>query len=332
MNIAYNRINNSVKNIDLYVNYQCGLRCNHCFIGEHLDSNDEMPYNLVKAIIDKSKQGNVKSITLLGGEPTLHSEIDSIINYIIESQITLRIVTNGQKPCVKLIERMSENSLKLVHFCFSIDGANDRVNDSIRGKGTFKRLLNSIELAKSLNISISGITSISEQNKHDLFNIIDLCESQSFKYLNIHYVTDRGFAERKVVISHQEWSILFDKVKTYKTNISIRMEKTFVPIDTPIHCEVLKKENIIIDPKGKVYGCTIFMNFPFAESGVFSSNGFIENTSEMNENKICSCNETDGCPGISLTNKELTNSAIKSNLKIDCFFNKTLIETDADKT
>ena len=323
--MAFNGIHNSVKNIDLYVNYQCGLRCSHCFIGDHLNSNHEMPFATVKEIIDKSKQGNVKCITLLGGEPTLHSQIDAIIEYIIKSQIKLRIVTNGQKPCTHLIERLPKNALKFVHFCFSLDGANDELTASIRGKGTFDRLLNSVELAKKNNISISGITSISEQNKHDLFNIIDLCASLNFKYLNVHYITDRGFAKKNIVISHQEWLILFEKVKKYKTNISIRMEKTFVSIDDPIQCEVLKKENIIIDPKGKVFGCTIFMNFPRAESGVLSSSGFIENTFETNENKICGCSETNGCPGISLTNKEITLSANKSNLKLDCFFNKTLI-------
>ena len=68
---------NNINSIDLYINYVCGLRCNHCFIGEQLNSNFEMPFVLAKSIVNNAKLKGIESITLLGGEPTLFNKIST---------------------------------------------------------------------------------------------------------------------------------------------------------------------------------------------------------------------------------------------------------------
>lgn len=316
---------NKIVNIDLYINYQCGLRCNHCFIGEALNTNKELDFSLAKTIIRKAKHQGLKSVTLLGGEPTLYSKIELLINYIISQNLELRIVTNGQKPCYRLILKLSKSVLENIHFCFSIDGSTDHVQENIRGKGTFNNLIQSLNLAKATNLSMSGITSISQENKHDVLNIVDICNSYNLNYLNIHYVTDRGFAKRSMIIPHNEWLALCQKIENHTSKMPIRLEKTFVSIKAIVDCEVNKKESLIIDPLGKVYGCTIFMNLTNAESGIFDKNGYKENSEVNNENNICNCESTNGCPGMKIANKELVDLALKNNLKMDCFFNKTLL-------
>lgn len=312
----------NTESIDLYVNYVCGLRCTHCFVGDLLNTNSEMPLSLAMSIVKGCANSDVKTITILGGEPTLYKDIIHLINFIIEKNIGVRIVTNGQKSFYKLVEKLSPEILSKLHVCFSIDGSNDEVHNSIRGKGTFQNLIEGIRIAKKYKISVSAITSISMDNYFDALPIIEFCFNNAMKYLNIHYVTDRGFAEKNKVVSVNDWLKLCRTIEESSFKISVRLEKTFVPEIADVHCEVSKKINYIIDPSGKVYGCTMFMNFKCMESGILTTDEFIMNENRNNENSVCTCTNK-GCPAMPLINEELVSIANNEHLKFDCIFNKT---------
>jgi molybdenum cofactor biosynthesis enzyme MoaA len=59
-----------VPSIDVYVSYRCNLRCTHCFLGEHLNSNLTFSLQDLIALVDTCPQWGTEEITLLGGEPT----------------------------------------------------------------------------------------------------------------------------------------------------------------------------------------------------------------------------------------------------------------------
>ncbi len=320
---------NSVKSIDLYINYSCGLRCNHCFVGDLLNTNMEMPLSMVKSIVEQCIIHNVKNITLLGGEPTLHKNIIEIINLFVNNGINTRIVTNGQKSYQSLHTKLPKEIKQKIHVCFSIDGSNSDTHDFIRGKGVFAKLYQSIALAKLDKISMSAITSISKDNFDDLIHIIEFCDLENMKYINIHYVTDRGFAQKGKLVEIQDWKQVCQTVKSLKSNIKIRIENTFVPIANKVECEVVKKENLIIDPNGHIYGCTMFMNLPNSFSGSWKEDGIEINLTSPSENNICSCS-SEGCPAMKIVNSDLVNCSIKLNNKIDCIFNKTEYSIDQE--
>lgn len=312
----------NTESIDLYINYVCGLRCTHCFVGELLNTNSEMPLSLAISIVKESATSGVKTITLLGGEPTLYKDIILLIKCIVENNIEVRIVTNAQKSFYKLVEKLSPQILSKLHVCFSIDGSCDIVHNNIRGKGTFLNLMHGIKLAQKNNMSISAITSISMDNYFDALPIIDFCDKNKMKYLNIHYVTDRGFAEKNKVVSINDWLKLCKTIEESSIKMSVRLEKTYVPEIAEVHCDVIKKKNYIIDPSGKVYGCTMFMNLKHMESGTLTTDRFIINENKYNENNVCTCTEK-GCPVMPLINEGMVSQAKNKQLKFDCIFNKT---------
>jgi MoaA/NifB/PqqE/SkfB family radical SAM enzyme len=205
--------------------------------------------------------------------------------------------------------------------CFSIDGSNSEIHNNIRGKDVFENLIKSIEIATVNNMSMSAITSISTDNYNDVDSIIDFCSINKMSYINIHYVTDRGFASKNKVIDVKDWMKICNDLKAKPNNIKIRLEKTFISEEYDVNCEVPKKENIIIDPKGKIYGCTMFMNLPNMETGIWNLEGI---ELKKNENSICNCT-TNRCPVMPLINNDLVVLAKKENYKMDCIFNKTTI-------
>ena len=321
---SFNAVFDKIETVDFYINYVCGIRCTHCFIGENLNSNVEMSLEEIKIIVSDLKQKEVKCITLLGGEPSLHKNIIEVITYIINKEIDIRIVSNGQKPFQKLIKSLNEDDKTKLRVCFSIDGSNAEINNSIRGKKVFENLLDSIQLVKNNNIKYSGITSISKDNFSDVESIINTSYELGMEYLNIHYVTDRGFALKSKVVDIPIWRGLVKKLESSKNKIPIRLERTFVSQDTKVLCEVNKKENIIIDPNGFVFGCTMFMNNNQLAGAKYVEGKITLSQQEINETSICKCLNL-GCPAIPLINKDIFNEALSHELIFDCIFNKTTL-------
>ncbi len=74
-------------------NRTCNIRCRCCY---NLDRNGVKPLGLVKKEIDiAAAKRNLQVITLLGGEPTLHPDLERIIAEIKSRGLMCHILTNG---------------------------------------------------------------------------------------------------------------------------------------------------------------------------------------------------------------------------------------------
>ena len=68
----------------------CNLRCNYCDTKYALaqDSGKEMT---VSEILEKVNEFNVKNITVTGGEPLIHKDIEKLIDKLIENGYKVNI-------------------------------------------------------------------------------------------------------------------------------------------------------------------------------------------------------------------------------------------------
>jgi len=74
-------------------NRNCNIRCRNCY---NLDRSYIKTLNEVKKEIDLAiKKRNLQTITLLGGEPTLHPDITEIISYVKSKRLICQLLTNG---------------------------------------------------------------------------------------------------------------------------------------------------------------------------------------------------------------------------------------------
>lgn len=72
----------------------CNLRCNYCDTKYSLKESDgiEMSIQEILKEVDKYK---VKNITITGGEPLIHSDMENLINLLLEKEYNVNIETNG---------------------------------------------------------------------------------------------------------------------------------------------------------------------------------------------------------------------------------------------
>ena len=74
-------------------NRTCNIRCRHCY---NLDRNTVKSLNQVKAEIDLAcTKRNLETITILGGEPTIHPDLVEIVSHIKSRGLLCQILTNG---------------------------------------------------------------------------------------------------------------------------------------------------------------------------------------------------------------------------------------------
>ena len=99
---------------------RCNLACTYC--NEYDDFSNPVPLDAMLRRVDKLASFGTAMITVSGGEPLMHPELDQIIAYIRERGIMSTLLTNGYLLTKQRIERL--NGAGLEYMQISIDNVN----------------------------------------------------------------------------------------------------------------------------------------------------------------------------------------------------------------
>ncbi|MBN2121346.1 MAG: radical SAM protein [Candidatus Omnitrophica bacterium] len=165
--------------IQWHITDRCNLRCLHCY-QDSFEGSCELNWENLKEICDnliKSMQALNKRLTisLTGGEPFLKDELFSIIDYLSASEYVseLNIITNAILVD-KYISKL-KGFPKLKNIYVSLEGTTPLVNDSIRGNGTFRKVLSNLELLKDNDFSVFIMFTLLKSNLGEVERLLDFC-------------------------------------------------------------------------------------------------------------------------------------------------------------
>src|ERR1700761_1560003 len=96
---------------------RCNLSCEYC--NEYDDFSKPVPLETMKGRIDHLARLKTAAVTLSGGEPLLHPELDDIIAHMRTHPIISGMITNGYLLTAERIQRL--NRAGLDHLQISID-------------------------------------------------------------------------------------------------------------------------------------------------------------------------------------------------------------------
>ena len=107
------------------VNRACNLSCKWCYAQE-TDKNCNMELDIAKQLINISTDNGIKNFKLIGGDPTIYLYFWDVIEYIIKTNASITIVTNG----IKLAEdnfclKLKEYTYPKLHLGISLKGSTD---------------------------------------------------------------------------------------------------------------------------------------------------------------------------------------------------------------
>jgi len=126
----------------------CNLRCVMCFQVDK--SFTRKPYmglmdmGLFREVIDEAHAGGTQAITLASrGEPTLHPELGSMLEYMAGKFIEVKLTTNGTRLPEKLCHQILESGANMV--VFSIDAHTKDIYEDVRVRGKFDEVLTNVQ-------------------------------------------------------------------------------------------------------------------------------------------------------------------------------------------
>lgn len=133
----------------------CNLRCSYCDTCYALKNSNGTEMS-VDEIVKRAKKYDYRNITLTGGEPLIHKDVDSLISKLCENGFYVNIETNGSVPIDKYI--LNKNILITMDYKLPSSGVEKnmnlnnleklRKNDVLKfviGKGDFDKVKQVIE-------------------------------------------------------------------------------------------------------------------------------------------------------------------------------------------
>ena len=133
-------------NVTWEITEACNLSCSHCLSADlRAPGRGELDHGACRAVIDELARMEVFQVNFGGGEPFLRDDFLDILDHAHDQGITTCVSTNGTVLDQDLIDELLCMAAP-VYLQVSLDGAFAETNDSIRGAGTFERILSGVEL------------------------------------------------------------------------------------------------------------------------------------------------------------------------------------------
>jgi mycofactocin radical SAM maturase len=131
-------------NLTWEITLKCNLRCAHCLSDSGITATDELSQLECLKLVDELTALKVFQVNIGGGEPFLHNDF---LDLVIDNDLAKRLA-----------------KLKMLYLQVSLDGATEEVNDHIRGKGTYKKILRAIDCLAKNDVAFSINTVLTKLN------------------------------------------------------------------------------------------------------------------------------------------------------------------------
>lgn len=157
-----------------HITHRCNLRCTHCYQDDYtaFETKDDL-FKVLDQYEELLKTYNYKGfLNVTGGEPLTHPELYRLLSEARRRGIVTAVLTNGT-----LIGRREAFRLKscgVDYVQVSLDGT-QKVHDSIRGKGSFKRAVQGIMALRAENIFVTVSFTAQRKNLRELPGLARFC-------------------------------------------------------------------------------------------------------------------------------------------------------------
>jgi radical SAM protein with 4Fe4S-binding SPASM domain len=209
--------------IQWHITNLCNLRCKHCY-QEDFSKDNDLDWSGLKKISDNilatvQEWDKKACIHLTGGEPLLKPELFLLLDELNQKPVVeeLGIITNGLLMDREVVRRLSAFS-KLKKVKFSLDGADAEINDSIRQKGAFEKVIQNVSLIKKTgDFEVLFMFTVMRRNFKNLQSLFKLCQDLAIDGLIIERFIPlgRGRGILEEVLDQDQWKELVETLLDY---------------------------------------------------------------------------------------------------------------------
>jgi len=197
----------------LWITERCNLSCKYCYAAP--GSGATMDTGRLYKLLDELKELEVFDIVFAGGEPFLHPDIFELIEYALESNIHVGVLSNGLLLDEKAGKRL-ENIVSGRNFILqiSLDSVAPEINDKTRGCG--KKGINNLKTLIELDIQLQIACVLTTRNIDTAHLLIEVFYPavKRFHFLNIQR-TEKALSNPELLLTEEQAYRFWMRLKEY---------------------------------------------------------------------------------------------------------------------
>jgi len=199
------------------------MRCKHCGSSCNTSKPDELSPEEALKVCDQIAELKIKYITLSGGEPLLRKDWFKLAKRLSDNGVKPNMITNGWLLTETEIKNAKESGIS--NIAISLDGVKE-THDFLRMKGSYDRIISSLQLLKKNNIPSSIITTINKKNLHELPELYEILKSNNVKNWQLQYAMPMGNLTQNsdLVIEPSEIDTILDYLLKFSNENIIRID------------------------------------------------------------------------------------------------------------
>lgn len=176
----------------LQITERCNLHCAHCFLSAEKEGDEMSLSDFKETIIPFLEDAKVIGVTLTGGEPMLHPNIDEFVEVLSQKGIKTTICSNAKSVTSQQIEKYRKFGNVL--FNVSLDGFSEDSHGKFRGdKKSFLITKRNLEyLAKAKLLKGILVTPNNLAKKEEYSQICEFAQNLGAEYVLMNPLSNFG--------------------------------------------------------------------------------------------------------------------------------------------
>lgn len=189
---------------------RCQLNCKHC-LTKYLNNNNDISIETIKDIASECKKNGIMHIKIGGGEPTLHPNFYEVLKSLTDAGCYISMSTNGYNMNRKIAKKLKKYNVKTT---VSIEG-NEEINDTIRGKGHFKKAIEALKVLQNENVNVNLRVTLTRRILNEKIIKEILCFSDKYNTkIKFSYCRPSGSSiDNKLLINYEDYEKYFKIIK-----------------------------------------------------------------------------------------------------------------------
>ncbi|MBI2346111.1 MAG: methyltransferase domain-containing protein [Deltaproteobacteria bacterium] len=176
-----------------HLNDECNLACRHCLVSSSPKGSAGLPPEQILKLADEALTLGAERFYFTGGEPFLRLDLPALLKYLaLDRGVEVIVLTNALLLNADLVESLRSLPRERCKFQISLDGATAQTNDSLRGKGTFHRILEGIRTIARAGFATSITAVVLPSNLAELPQLAELARSVGAESLHLMWPHRRG--------------------------------------------------------------------------------------------------------------------------------------------
>ena len=197
--------------VQIHPTLRCNLACSHCYSSSAPGGKDGLSAEDLKPFLAAAREEGYDVVSLSGGEPFIYRDLEALVDFAKSLDFQVNTATNamlfGSDRAKRILEKMDAVAV-------SVDGKADLHDMLRRSPGAFDKMLEGVEVLKSMNKQFGFIHCVTPQSWEQLFWLGDFAYEQGAGLLQLHPLEMSGRAAKALsdwktdqLLLHRAWII-----------------------------------------------------------------------------------------------------------------------------